>query len=510
MLPKFDIEESARPSSPIAHDHDGRETASDEPSLKSFNRATYTGALLFNIVSFILPALYATLSKLWVANIDSSLVVTTDAYTYIGVVAEVLNEGLPRAAWVIIGDKASRTLAQRLQLTHTLIIFQSVLGFIMSVAFVAGASTFAKGFVPVEVRGVSITYVRIGAFSAFSSAIETAVSSATRALDRPDVPLIISSVKFAVNIVLDLLIISKVHVGSHKPTVNMQAGIQLACNLASALIGLTYFLWRNTMRLRRNRTQELPEMETTRPSLKALIILLRPGVLTFIESAIRNALYLWLVSNIVSMGSTYATAWGVFNTIRWGLIMVPVQALEQTSLAFVGHAWGSWRRAIGIENLQPKAKKTNVFAIARPALLSLIIAVIIEVPMCLFLTYFGARPFARYLSGSDEVADVTAMMWRTIDWCYIFYAMSTMLATVLLATRPRWYLWQSLASNFLYVLPWAIVCQTASLSADRAWTYHSLVFGGSLVFSFVDILIVDALWVWTLMTGRMKLDKFRG
>lgn len=130
--------------------------------------------------------------------------------------------------------------------------------------------------------------------------------------------------------------------------------------------------------------------------------------------------------------------------------------------------------------------------------------------MCLFLTYFGARPFARYLSGSDEVAEVTATMWRSLDWCYIFYAMSTMLATVLLATRPRWYLWQSLASNPLYVLPWAIVCQTANLSADRAWTYHSLVFGGSLVFSFVDILVVDGLWAWSLMTGRMKLDEFMG
>ncbi|KAK2769810.1 hypothetical protein CKAH01_15005 [Colletotrichum kahawae] len=285
-------------------------------------------------------------------------------------------------------------------------------------------------------------------------------------------PLIISLVKFAVNVVLDLLIISKVHVRSHKPTLN--------------------------------------RLETTRPSIKALKILLRPGIPPFVESAIRNALYLWLISNIVSMDSTYATAWGVFNTIRWGLIMVPVQALEQTSLAFVGHAWGAWRRIIGVQNLQPKAKKTNILVLTRPALLSLIIAVIIEVPICLFLTYFGARPFARYLSGSDEVADVTAMMWRTIDWCYIFYAMSTMLATVLLATRPRWYLWQSLASNFLYVLPWAIVCQTANLSADRAWTYHSLVFGGSLVFSFVDILIVDALWTWTLMTGRMKLDVFRG
>ncbi|GJC91056.1 hypothetical protein ColLi_13894 [Colletotrichum liriopes] len=474
-----------------------------------FHRKAYTGTLIFNLASFILPALYSTLSKLWVANIDSSLVVTTDAYTYIGVVAEVLNEGLPRAAWVIIGDQASRTHAQRLQLTHTLIMFQSILGLIMSLAFVGGAKTFADGFLPVEVRDVSVTYVRIGAFSAFSSSIETAVASATRALDRPDVPLIISSVKFAVNIILDLLIISKVHVGSHQPTVNMQAGIQLACNLASALVGLTYFLWSNTLRCQRDRADDGEEWGATKPSANALLILLRPGILTFIESAIRNALYLWLVSNIVSMGSTYATAWGVFNTIRWGLIMVPVQALEQTSLAFIGHAWGSWRGAIGVESRRPKATKHDIYNITRPAPVSLVTALIVEVPVCLFLTFFGAHPFARYLSGSNEVADVTAMMWRTIDWCYIFYAMSTMLATVLLATRPRWYLWQSLASNLLYVLPWAIVCQAANLSTDRAWAYHSLVFGGSLVFSFVTICFVDGLWVWALMTGRMRLELFR-
>jgi hypothetical protein len=42
----------------------------------------------------------------------------------------------------------------------------------------------------------------------------------------------------------------------------------------------------------------------------------RPDLITFLESAIRNAIYLWLVAGIVSMGQGYATAWGVFNTIR--------------------------------------------------------------------------------------------------------------------------------------------------------------------------------------------------
>lgn len=506
MLPKVNTSETTRPAS----HGEAQENNLTCPKLwsKSFHRGNYTGAIIYSLASFILPALYGTLSKLWVANIDSSLVVTTDAYTYISVVAETLNEGLPRAAWVIIGDHASRTLTQRLQLSNTLILFQAVLGLIMSLAFVGGARSFADGFVPVEVREASITYVRIGAFSAFSSSIEMAVTSATRALDRPDVPLIISSVKFAVNIILDLLLISKIHFGSDEPTVNMQGGIQLACNLASAFIGLAYILWRSTVQYQKERGSTLQEWTTTKPHPRALLILFRPGVLTFIESAIRNALYLWLVSNILSMGSTYATAWGVFNTIRWGLVMVPVQALEQTSLAFVGHTWGDCRREIGVQIRRPKATKQIMVKLTLPALVFLAIAFAIEVPVCLLLTYCGARPFARYLRGSDEVADVTAMMWRTIDWCYIFYAMSTMLATILLATRPRWYLLQSLVSNMLYVLPWAIVCQTASLSADKAWTYHSLVFGGSLVLSFVDICVVDCLWIWTLMTGRMRLEVF--
>jgi hypothetical protein len=66
---------------------------------------SYLGALLFNLAAFFLPALYSTLSKLWVADIDPTRVVTTDVFTYISVVVEVLNEGLPRASWLILATK---------------------------------------------------------------------------------------------------------------------------------------------------------------------------------------------------------------------------------------------------------------------------------------------------------------------------------------------------------------------------------------------------------------------
>lgn len=334
------------------------------------SRERYPGALIFNIVSFSLPALYATLSKLWIADIDSSLVATTDAYTYISTVAEVLNEGLPRASWLVIGNLSSRSLSQRLSLSYTLILFQSLLGLLMSIVILAAAPAFTAAFVPGAplTHAASVKYVRISAFSALASAVEVAVATSTRALDRPDVPLVISSVKFAVNIVLDLLVVSRFHVGGHTPTVNSQATVRLVCDLSAAAVGLAYFVgsslraWKRRLGLgdangaaaaapaQHNNTPSTPAPEAAQPppglSLTALKTLLPPGSLTFVESAIRNTLYLWLVSGIVAMGSDYATAWGVFNTMRWGLVMVPVQALEATSLAFVGHAWGVWRTGV--------------------------------------------------------------------------------------------------------------------------------------------------------------------
>lgn len=316
--------------------------------------------MLFNLCAFLLPALYGTLSKLWVAQIDASMVATTDVYTYIGVIIEVLNEGLPRAAWVIIGDHASRTPLARARISHSMVATQITLGALLSLAFLASAPQLAAAFVPAAVRAASLTYVRISAFSALSSATEVAVSACTRALDRPDVPLLISSCKFLANIVLDLLLMSSFRVGRHTPTVNTQAVIRLACDMAAAAAGLLYFL-HTTARLRHTEAEAGRARESVAPTFAAVKILLRPGVFTLIESAVRNALYLWLISGIVAMGSDYATAWGVFNTIRWGLIMVPVQALEQASLAFVGHAWGRWRAAVGIDNLRPKATRGDLF-----------------------------------------------------------------------------------------------------------------------------------------------------
>ncbi|TGO59384.1 hypothetical protein BCON_0045g00470 [Botryotinia convoluta] len=259
-----------------------------------FDRETYPDSLLFNIGAFILLALYSTLSKLWVANIDSTQVATTDVYTYIGVIVEVLNEGLPRAVWILFGT-------------------------LLMIIFLASAEHLAAAFVPEIVRKASLTYVRISSVQALSSAVSTAVANSTRALDHLDVPLLISSVQFAVNILLDLLIISKFH--------------------------------------------------------------------------------------------------GVFNNIRWGIVMISVNALQVSISTFVGHAWGAWRKGARIETRKPKAERVDILRIVHYALVSSVIALLIESLFCIFLSLWGIRKFSFYLSESAAVAKITEHMWRTIDWC---------------------------------------------------------------------------------------------
>lgn len=463
-------------------------------------RASYHGALFFNLSAFLIPAVYGTLSKMWIANIDASLVSTTDAFTYFSCIIEVLNEGLPRAAWSTIGSgdmtkDTAEELLHRLSLTYTLISIQSILGFLLSVIFLFAAPGFVGAFVPGKVRATSVKYIRILAFDSLASTLNTAVSLGTRALDKPDVPLLMSSVQTLIQIFLELALVSTVHVKGFTPSIHTVATIKLVCDFTGAVVGLLYFLY-----LSRKATAHMDAKRLTWFSYASLKELILPGRWTFTESAIRNAIYLWQIHGVVSMGQAYATAWGVFNTIRWGLIMVPVNALEATSNAFVGHRWGIYQRSRHTPS--SRASWSDIRFISAPAIRSVLIVLLVEGPMCVALSVRGAGPFARYLSNSDEVAEITAMMWRSIDWCYIAYGISTQLATVLLATETRWYLYQSLVSNIFYALPWAIALPKIGITPDTAWTYHKWVFGGSLVVSLGIIIVVDGIWVVRLHGWR--------
>ncbi|XMA18673.1 hypothetical protein WAI453_011464 [Rhynchosporium graminicola] len=121
------------------------------------------------------------------------------------------------------------------------------------------------------------------------------------------------------------------------------------------------------------------------------------------------------------------------------------------------------------------------------------------------LDFERMKGFAFFLSQSEDVAKVTQKMWRTIDWCYIFYALNYQISAILLATTTNWYLIQSLVTNLFWMLPWAIAVTEIGMTPSNAWKYPSIIFGGSLVFSFLNLCVILALWAWFLKKGKVSL-----
>jgi hypothetical protein len=62
-----------------------------------------------------------------------------------------------------------------------------------------------------------------------------------RALDRPDVPVVLSTSKVIINIILDFLLLSEWRI-IETATANKQAAVRLACDVAAVSAGLAYFL----------------------------------------------------------------------------------------------------------------------------------------------------------------------------------------------------------------------------------------------------------------------------
>lgn len=56
------------------------------------------------------------------------------------------------------------------------------------------------------------------------------------------------------------------------------------------------------------------------------------------------------------------------------------------------------------------------------------------------------------------------------------------------------------------MLPWAVVVTKVSFPEAIAWTYYAIIFGGALVFDFIDVSITLLIWALGLSKGKIKLN----
>ncbi|KAF7534093.1 hypothetical protein G7054_g6519 [Neopestalotiopsis clavispora] len=177
-------------------------------------------------------------------------------------------------------------------------------------------------------RALSLSHVRTRAFSAFSLAVETAVTATVRALDKANVLFVINPIEFLVNVTLDLLL-SSFHVSTAQPF-----GRHAGC----------------------------------------------------------------------------------------------VQALEATALAFKGGpVRGQWRQQLVCISGGALISSADLMRIVRRALMYWHWSLLLRFHQ-FFVFALRHLTICFGMSVSADVVAVRAYMWRSSDWCYIFFAASTQLA----------------------------------------------------------------------------------
>ena len=238
----------------------------------------------------------------------------------IAAIFSALNDGLPRAAWPVIGDR-TQPMHTRIAAANTLVVVQTALGAALAMAIFVCAPLFATLFVPAAVRLDALPYVRVSSLIALTSVVDVAITNTTRALDSPNVPLAISSLRCVLNIAADFALLSRWRLPfAASPTVLTQALTRLACDVAASSAAIAFYL-HSTRRARLEEAKKTalklidgaeqnsssrPPLNVT-PNWRALRALASPARWTFAESSLRNFVYLWLMKQIISISADYAT-----------------------------------------------------------------------------------------------------------------------------------------------------------------------------------------------------------
>lgn len=467
----------------------------------------FLGALAFNALAFLLPASLTTLSKTWLPRTDSSHIGTSNEFQCLDFTSKLLNEGVPRAAWIVIGDTASRTYSERLRLTHTLMLFQLVISFVVFLLFSMLADLFVTPGLSDENHGRTLAYVRLIAGSMIPSAVETALVISSRALDRPDIPLVISFTNYILNIILG------VHLGAILPAekwganadLTTQTELTLLCNILSLLAGLAYYVYSAIFR-----SHNLLSTSRLRPGLASLSALWQPGMNTLLESLLRNLLSIFATSSIGSMRLLHASSWLIFTDLRWGLLMAPTRAFEAAALTHVAHNWSQLHAQAGLAAERVRISWGRVRLITQPARAAIALNIALEVPVSIFMGVWAMQHYASWsASNTSDIAQVAGQMWRASGWAYLCYVMSLPVGAVLLASKPRWWLSASLGPQILWVLPWALACSGRKIDQMKARWYYESVFEGTLVVTSVCVMVGMVLWVRSIRRGSMRFDRFR-
>ncbi|KAF9053447.1 hypothetical protein BJ165DRAFT_1340079, partial [Panaeolus papilionaceus] len=405
-------------------------------------------------------------------------------------VAEIFNDGLPRAVC------AERT--RSFGLIYTLITTQCLCGFVLSLVLFGLAPFFARIFAPMEIQEVSANVLSIWAFHATPWLVMTAVTNGVRAYGDSFYPGVEQKFPSIFGFVASSVAGKCVTVSSSYAPLSSPYLTLFLSNYSQfgACLSILFFILYTRMRLTPSEYRSIRWF-----SCAHFMELYNVGQWTFLESAMRNAVYMWQMHDITSLGLEYALVWATFGVVRRITVDIPVRSLELTTNTFVGNNWRVYleRKKTGSRDL---TSWCEIRELTSPALKSTIVALLLTVPLVIWVTLAGAKQIAR-LYGNEDVASMVAEMWTVVGVGVVLWSASVQMGSVMMVVAPTWYSVQSLAFTAVYSLPCAIALSAVknNFDAGQLWGFYKWMVGGSYVIETLFIAITSGVWV-AKMRGR--------
>jgi Na+-driven multidrug efflux pump len=437
------------------------------PSLKSRLAATFKpyqwGFIGFLILAALIPKIYELTNTFWIGQISYNALAITEQYEFLGVTIEIVNEMIPFGILALVAqnftnkEKIASILKSGIILQ---IIFSSIL---MSIVVLFTPQFVSTIGTPTEIVSLTSNYLLLKAFALPFDSVAILLLIAIKSMRRGRDVLYLVLFSVALNMILDLFLISNTSVSLNMGVQGAAIGYVIS-KVALLLVTAVFAIKILGINLR---TISFSKWNATARSVFAI------GGWTGLDSLVRNVGYILVPLNVLNViGTNPFGGYGLAMTVMWTLI-IPVLSIAEGTNVIVGNYYG----------------ERNNQNIKKVLLTSLLLVSIVMTLIAVGGVFFWNSLSSFFNQNPIMVNYSTATFWWLII-PYFLFALGMILKSVFYGTgKTKYIFYISAICNFSLIIPFWILAKLGYLTAsfDNVMALFVIVFAMDLAITFVIV-----------------------
>jgi len=415
----------------------------------------------FLIIAALIPKLYELSNTFWIGHISYEALAITEQYEFLAVTIEIVNETIPFGILALVAqnftnkEKVMSILKSGLILQ---IIFSAIL---MSIVLLFTPQFVSTIGTPAEIVSLTRNYLALKAVALPFDALSVLLLIAIKSMRRGREVLYLVLFSVALNMILDLFLISNTNLSLHMGVQGAAIGFVIS---KVALFAATATFTVKILGLNL-RSVSLSKWNSMTRSVFAI------GGWTGLDSLVRNMGYILVPLNVLNViGANQYGGYGLAMTVMWTVI-IPVLAITEGTNVVVGNYYG--------ERNYSHLKKVIITSLF---LVSIIMAAIAAGGILFWnalSTFFNQNPMMVSYS-------TATFWWLIIPYC--LFALDGVLRSLFYGTgKTKYIFYTSAIVNFGLIFPFWILSKLGIVVAsfDNVMALFVIVFAGDLVITYL-------------------------